>query len=269
MSLLLVLPLWLSPLAECTLLCCSLFWAFTWDLCISACTYSHSLSFFSLVSQRGSLPFKENSIRSRKQSVCFTAPSQESVAGWPQLLHPFIFQKVLGSHLLPGTNCIDRYWCPSSFPIFNHSLWWQRNLSEHEAGKQPGKGVKQLKKIMDKGAWIHLAWEKLTKLLLKGKHSYYSLFHVHGPLSWKSMGKLILEIWNKFTTKWRSCTCQWSFASKKKQMFMNPENQDETRITSLQKIKRNRVTHIIQSATTFFHNASEQSMHCLIPDFSI
>lgn len=62
----------------------------------------------------------------------------------------------------------------AAFP-FSISLWWQRNLSEHEAGKQPGKGVKQLKEIMDKWAWIHLAWKKLTKLLFKGKHSYYSL----------------------------------------------------------------------------------------------
>lgn len=42
--------------------------------------------------------------------------------------------------------------------LFQSQSLMARNLSEQEAGKQPGKGVKQLKEIMDKGAWINLAW---------------------------------------------------------------------------------------------------------------
>lgn len=42
-----------------------------------------------------------------------------------------------------GMNCIDRVWWPSSLPAFSHSPWWQKKLSEHEAGKQPWKQVKQ------------------------------------------------------------------------------------------------------------------------------
>lgn len=110
-------------LAECTFVYCSLFWAFVCNLCLSACTYSYSLSFFSLVSQWGFSPFKENSIRERKQSACFTAPSLRSQ--WQVDHNCCTTSSSRRFWALISSQEQIVFWWPSSFPFFNHSPWWQ------------------------------------------------------------------------------------------------------------------------------------------------